>query len=145
MGLMVMIRIISNSSIPIYEQVQLGLEDLIIRDGLRGGEKLPSVRELAFILTVNPNTISKAYTLLEKKGIIETIKGKGTFIKFNAKYIVLENDINKLKDEIKNVINDAVKLKITLHELFKIEEELYRSIEGENHVRNKGVDINLRG
>ncbi len=47
---------------------------------LAPSDKLPSVRELASLLVINPNTVSKAYQELERQGIIETLRGKGTFV-----------------------------------------------------------------
>lgn len=78
-----MLRIDPRSSTPIYEQIELGIKELILKGALKMGEKLPSVRELASILMINPNTISKAYGELEREGIIETLRGKGTFITSN--------------------------------------------------------------
>lgn len=57
---------IINNNRPIYEQIREKFIELIINNALREGDKLPSVRELASMLTVNPNTISKAYNKLVK-------------------------------------------------------------------------------
>ena len=80
-----MLRIDPRSSTPIYEQIELGIKELILKGALKYGEKLPSVREMSSILTINPNTISKAYGELEREGVIETLRGKGTFITDNYK------------------------------------------------------------
>ena len=61
---------------PIYEQVIEKLQNLIIRGALEPESKLPSVRNLALDLTVNPNTIQRAYTELEEMGYIYTVKGR---------------------------------------------------------------------
>ena len=66
---------------PIYEQVRDGFRDLIISGALCPGEKLPSVRELATSLTINPNTIQRAYRELESGGYIESVSGKGSFVR----------------------------------------------------------------
>ena len=65
---------------PIYEQVKDGLRRLMVTGVIREGEKLPSVRELSTQLTINPNTIQKAYRDLESEGYIYTVTGKGTFV-----------------------------------------------------------------
>ncbi len=75
-----MININFRDSRPIYEQVRDGFRDLIISGALRGGDKLPSVRELATSLTINPNTIQRAYRELEADGYIESVSGKGSFV-----------------------------------------------------------------
>ena len=65
---------------PIYEQVKDGIRKLAYSSVLGPDEKLPSVRELAMKLAINPNTISRAYKELEQEGFIYTVSGRGTFI-----------------------------------------------------------------
>lgn len=65
---------------PIYEQVKDGFRHLIIQEVMEKDEKLPSVRELATSLTINPNTIQRAYRELEQEGYVYTIPGKGSFV-----------------------------------------------------------------
>lgn len=64
----------------IHEQIEDGIKNLIERNILRENEQLPSVRELSVSLTVNPNTVQKAYRNLEAEGYIYSVKGKGNFI-----------------------------------------------------------------
>lgn len=70
---------------PIYEQIKEGLRKLVVTGALASGEKLPSVRELASQLAINPNTIQRAYRELENEGYIYTFVGKGTFVAENGK------------------------------------------------------------
>lgn len=65
---------------PIYEQIKEGLRKLVVSGALSVGDKLPSVRELASQLAINPNTIQRAYRELENEGYIYTLVGKGTFV-----------------------------------------------------------------
>ena len=65
---------------PIYEQVKSEFRRLILSGALPRGEKLPSVRELAAELAINPNTIQRAYRSLEVEGWIATVPGKGCFV-----------------------------------------------------------------
>lgn len=65
---------------PIYEQITDNLRRLIISGGIAPGEKLPSVRELAARLAINPNTIQRAYRELEMQGWIASVPGKGSFV-----------------------------------------------------------------
>lgn len=76
-----MINIDKTSSNPLYEQIMVSVKRQIIDGILSPGDRLPSVREMANSLMINPNTISRAYKLLEEENIIITIHGKGTFIK----------------------------------------------------------------
>ena len=64
---------------PIYEQVRDGLRRLIITGAIPPGDKLPSVRALAGQLTINPNTIQRAYEALEQEGYAYSVPGKGSF------------------------------------------------------------------
>ena len=65
---------------PIYEQVKDGLRRLMVTGVLQSGDKLPSVRQLATQLTVNPNTVARAYSELEAESFVCTVSGKGTFV-----------------------------------------------------------------
>ena len=65
---------------PIYSQIEGGIREQILAGILRPGDKLPSVRELAATLTINPNTIARAYRDLEQQGWIATVSGKGCFV-----------------------------------------------------------------
>lgn len=64
---------------PIYEQVKDGLRRLMVTGVIREGEKLPSVRDMASALAVNPNTIQRSYESLESEGWVYSIPGKGSF------------------------------------------------------------------
>ena len=64
---------------PIYEQIKDGLRKLIVTGAIGTDEKLPSVRSLATQLSINPNTIQRAYTELEAEGFIYSVPGKGSY------------------------------------------------------------------
>ena len=64
----------------LHEQIEAGIKDLIMNGILKTDEQLPSVRELSVSLTVNPNTVQRAYKQLELDGFIYSIKGKGNFV-----------------------------------------------------------------
>ncbi len=64
---------------PIYEQIRDGLRRLVVTGAIAQGEKLPSVRQLASQLTINPNTIQRAYEALEQEGYLYSVPGKGSF------------------------------------------------------------------
>lgn len=75
-----MVNIDVKSNKPIYEQITEQVKENIIKGYLNENDLLPSVRKLAVMLNVNPNTVAKAYQELERQNIIITIRGKGTFI-----------------------------------------------------------------
>lgn len=74
-----MIQLNYRDAKPIYEQIKEGLRRLVITGAIARDEKLPSVRELASELAINPNTIQRAYRELESEGYIYTVSGKGSF------------------------------------------------------------------
>ena len=64
----------------LHEQIEAGIKELIINEVLKPDDKLPSVRELSMSLTVNPNTVQRAYKQLETDGFIYSVKAKGNFV-----------------------------------------------------------------
>ena len=74
-----MISLNYRDSRPIYEQIKDGLRKLIVTGAMKPDEKLPSVRALAQQLSINPNTIQRAYNELESEGYIYSVPGKGSF------------------------------------------------------------------
>ncbi len=89
---------------PIYEQLADKIEKFAIQGILKPDEQLPSVRQLAIELSINPNTIQKAYTILDAKGITYAVKGRGSFISPDCS----KSQANRLED-IKNSIQKLVK------------------------------------
>ena len=79
-----MILIDQRSRVPIYEQIQENFEMLVLTGALKRDEQLPGVRTLAKELAINPNTIAKAYQLMEVAGIIYSLPGRGSFIALTA-------------------------------------------------------------
>lgn len=65
---------------PLYEQIVEKFRHLILNGALKPGEKMPSVRQLAMDLSINPNTIQRAYAELERNGFIYSVKGRGSFV-----------------------------------------------------------------
>ena len=95
-----MINLDYTSRTPIYEQIVNEIEKYVALGILKENDKIMSIRELASNLGINPNTVKKAYEILENKNIIISISTKGTFIKKNANNV--KEDIIKI-ELIKNV------------------------------------------
>lgn len=125
-----MLRIDSRTSTPIYEQVIIGIKELILKGALKAGDKLPSVRELSTLLTINPNTVSKAYMELEKENIVEVIKGKGTFISNNYQKSISKEKLNKLMIDFKRLILEANYLGLEEKDLISMLSQEYREMRG---------------
>lgn len=92
-------RIDYRSRKPIYEQLVDSVCELLLRGVIVADEQMPSVRAMSGELAINPNTIQKAYVELERRGILYSIPGRGSFI---------SSDIEKLTDTLKSsILRDA--------------------------------------
>lgn len=100
---------------PIYEQIKDGIRKLLLSKAIEPDEKLPSVRELASSLAINPNTISRAYRELESEGYVYSKQGKGTF----ASSPVFINQTRKqdLLVTFDDVVTELFVLSVTKEEL----------------------------
>lgn len=99
-----MIQVNYRDSRPIYEQIIDGFRRQIVQGVLEKDAKLPSVRELAGVLTINPNTIAKAYRELEREGYIYTSQGRGCFVAGVPKRN--EARIEELKNMLKHTVEE---------------------------------------
>ncbi|MBP3951088.1 GntR family transcriptional regulator [Bacillus suaedae] len=104
---------------PIYEQLVDKLKELIIHEVYQADQQLPSVRVLAQELTINPNTIQKAYNALENQGYIYSIPGKGKFV---APQSEATNDekVKKMKQDLVKLLSEALYLGIDKQELLSL-------------------------
>lgn len=89
----------------IQEQISDNFKELMVAGVLKADEKLPSVRELSKMLTVNPNTVQKAYTRLEEQGYIYVVKGKGSFVSDVDEMVVDKRELEKIKQLLREDIN----------------------------------------
>ena len=126
-----MLIIDARISTPIYEQVIIGIKELILKGVLKSGDKLPSVRELSTLLTINPNTVSKAYIELEKENIVEVIKGRGTFISKDYGKNISREKLNKLIVDFKKLIIEANYLGLEEKDLILMLSQEYKEMRGE--------------
>lgn len=97
-----MIIINYNDKRPIYEQIVDRMQTLILKGVLEPDEKLPSVRALAMELSINPNTIQKAYHELETAGYLYSVKGRGNFVRANDSLIKVKREhvLKELKEAL---------------------------------------------
>ena len=91
---------------PIYEQIRIGFINMISTGALNPGEKLPSVREMATQLAINPNTIQRAYRELEAEGFIYSVAGKGSFVSERGDIVAgRKAELRQKFDEIVSELN----------------------------------------
>ena len=117
---------------PIYEQLVEKIKTHIINDVWKNDEQLPSVRALAEQLTINPNTIQKAYRELETQGYIYSIKGKGSYVNSVPDIEKAEKRM-KIKSELTRLIAEGLYLGLTFNELYQLLKELDEKINGGEH------------
>lgn len=115
---------------PLYEQVVDRFQELILKGGLQSGEKLPSVRSLAMELSINPNTIQRAYGELEQKGFIYCVKGKGNYV--SEKQDLLEKERMERKEQVERSMREAKALGIQQSEMLELLFSVYRTGGQEN-------------
>jgi len=115
-----MIKIDTTSFIPFYEQVKQQIKGRISLGTLRPGESLPSIRELATLLLINPNTVARAYRELEREGFIYTRKGKGCFVTDDSSALIRKERTAILNQVFDAAIEEAKKLNLNASEIKKI-------------------------
>ena len=116
-----MIQINYNDARPIYEKVKEQLRRLILSGALPEDSRLPSVRELAVSLTVNPNTIQRAYRELEQEGTIVSVPGKGSFVALGGSAKAAR--MQELKEKLNALAAEFESLGVTRDELARIIKE----------------------
>ena len=118
--------IISNTSgVPIYEQIEEQIKSQIMTESLVAGEALPSMRVLAKELKISIITTKRAYEDLERDGFIESITGKGSFVKAVNSDIVKENMMFEIQELLDKACDKAVIGKVTRDELKEMIDLLY--------------------
>ena len=117
-----MISLNYRDSRPIYEQIKDGLKKLIVTGGLAADERLPSVRALATQLSINPNTIQRAYNELEGEGYIYSIPGKGSFAAANAG--ADENRKRELLNKVREILAELRYLGVSRQEVLRAEAQI---------------------
>ncbi|RCW52560.1 MULTISPECIES: GntR family transcriptional regulator [Halanaerobium] len=98
-----------DAAYPIYEQVIEEIKKELVRGELRPGEKLPSQRKLAKKIEVNPNTVQRAYREMEQRGLVETKRGRGTFIKDDDQ-VMIEIKKDMADTAVKEFIDEMISL-----------------------------------
>ena len=109
---------------PVYEQIIDQLQSFILAGVLMPGESIPSVRGLSMELSVNPNTVQKAYSELVLKGVIISVPGRGNFVSENARAILSESkrqDLNK----IEKALNELRIAGVTKEEIYALVDSVY--------------------
>lgn len=116
-----MLQIDVMSRIPVYEQIVTQIERLVAAGIMNSGDQMPSVRRLSMDLSVNPNTIQKAYTELDNRGYVTSVPGKGCFISPDAARLISLRGQQRII-ELENLAR-------TLHQMGVEKEEMHRAVD----------------
>lgn len=131
-----MIRIDNDNPKAIYEQIYDEIVRLIYSKSLKPDEKLPSVRELASTIRINPNTIQKAYKYLEEDNYIYSVKGVGNFVKDADELRSLH--VKNIKDELNKVVTSLKDLGLKDERIIElVKENLNPGTKGGKNVSDK--------
>lgn len=111
---------------PIYEQVVDKMKELVLLGVLEPDSQLPSVRELAMELSINPNTVQRAYAELERQGVIYCVKGRGNFV--SGVKDLKEEHRQELVTQISALVREAAKAEISEEEFLSYVKEFYKQV-----------------
>ena len=124
-----MFQIDSLSRTPVYEQIITQAEQLVAREILKPGDALPSVRTLSITLGINPNTIQKAYSELDRRELIVSVAGKGCFIRQDISSFLFglrTRHMARFEETVRQMISFGIPLSAVekkLHQLYANKEE----------------------
>ena len=133
-----MIHLNSRDSRPIYEQIMDNLRRLIISGGMAPGDRLPSVRELAAQLAINPNTIQRAYNQLEQEGYLYTVSGRGSFVAPESEW--RDSKKQKMLEEWELVTERAKESGLTLAELTEELHQIFANEKSQAGTSHSGTE-----
>mgnify|MGYP002552734666 CR=1 FL=1 len=128
-----MIQLNYRDTRPFYQQIKDNVRQLVVSGALKKDEKLPSVRDMAASLAINPNTIQRAYVELERQGYIYTVKGKGSFVADNT--VMKEKRKKEVLLQVSDMIDEAIRVGIPGDEIKNMVEIQYKAAK-----RNGGGD-----
>ena len=123
---------------PVYLQVVDQVKAAAASGALRAGEALPSIRPLAESLRLNRNTIAKAYAELESQGVIETIAGKGCFVRPNNSPFKKAVRLELLTREIDDAVTQAHHLQVGKPQFVKLSEDRFDTFQHQRDRAEKG-------
>lgn len=123
-----MFRIDCMSRTPVYEQIIEQLENFILTGAMKGGDRLPSVRSLSVSLSINPNTIQKAYSELDRKGVIGSVPGKGSFILDTALDTLRDDKRTRLR-ELDELLSSLILAGVSKEDILMCIEKAYKEKE----------------
>lgn len=121
-----LIHISENSNVPIYEQIEKQMKELIIERKVKGNEPLPSIRGLAKELQISVITTKRAYEELEKQGLVYSVQGKGFFVSPKKVEMLKEKRLQMIEEKLSDVIEEAKGAGLSKDDMCSMVEELWQ-------------------
>lgn len=112
-----LINVQSNNGLAIYDQIVRQIKFAIASEAIRSGELIPSVRELAKEVAVNPNTVARAYRELQSDGLLESVRGKGMQVTSKALTKCRAARVKLIQERLRDVLAEASRSGLTTKEL----------------------------
>lgn len=112
-----LIKVQSNNGLAIYDQIVRQIKFAIASEAIRSGELIPSVRELAKEVAVNPNTVARAYRELQSDGLLESVRGKGMQVTSKALTKCRAARVKLIQERLRDVLAEASRSGLTTKEL----------------------------
>lgn len=126
------LRVQQDSSVPIYEQIVAQVVFAIAAGDIPAGELVPSIRELSVQLTVNPNTVARAFQELEQLGALEARRGLGMAVAADGPKRCRDRRRAIVRDRIREALREAAAAGLTLDDVHQITDDEWRHITGRN-------------
>jgi len=138
-----LLHINPSSGVPIYLQIENQVKHCIASGALRPGEALPSVRQVATDLRINPNTVARAYQNLERDGVLQTVPGGGTYVAENPTGLLKSEKIRRLRPHARQMAVEGTQLRLDPQEIVDLVWQELNALE-EAHERHGDLDRKAR-
>ncbi len=131
------LHIVPGDELPIYRQIMRQITDAIAGGRLHRGDKLPSQRDLAEQLVISPLTVKKAYDELERENIIETRRGRGTFVDAATRAVDPARQLSRLRGDVRRLLIQAHLASVPLADVRRLLSEVDKEIKAERSARDR--------
>ena len=134
-------RIDPGNGVAIYDQIGRQVVYAVAKDALRPGDLVPSVRELAVTLAVNPNTVAKAYRDLQNDGVLESLRGEGLRVTKQAGERCRKSRQKLLVERMQGIVMEAQQSGLTEEEFFKLVDEVWATAQKTKAVQKRSIRV----
>jgi GntR family transcriptional regulator len=127
-----LLHINPSSGVPVYLQIENQVKHYIASGALKPGEALPSVRQVAADLRVNPNTVARAYQNLERDGVLRTVPGGRTYVAENPAGLLKSEKIRRLRPHARQIAVEGSQLRLDPEDIINLVEQELEALEEAN-------------